>query len=231
MTRRVALLAILLIPAFTHADNWPAWRGPRGDCVSTERDLPTTWSATENVRWKVPLPEAGNSTPIVWGDHIFLTQALDGGKRRAVIAFQRKDGKKLWQQELPCTTEETSHKQNPPCAGSAVTDGKAVYAWFASAGVVAYEFGGEKLWHRDLGPIVSRWGHGSSPILYKNLLIVLHGPGEPESFLIALDKRNGKTVWKAPQASINSPVFGSWSTPVIVRVGDRDELIVPLPGD
>src|SRR6185295_2478349 len=104
--------------------------------------LPSAWSATDNVRWKVALPAPGNSTPIIWGDHVFLTQALNGGKQRALIAFDRKDGKTLWQKELPCTTVETTHKQNPHCSASPVTDGEAVYAHFASAGVVAYDFKG-----------------------------------------------------------------------------------------
>src|SRR5207249_3913349 len=163
-----------------HADNWPAWRGPRGDGTSTERNLPLKWSATENVRWKAALPEAGNSTPIVWGEHVFLTQALDNGKRRAVIAIDRKDGKKLWQSEVARDVAEPAHTPTPPCSASPVTDGEAVFAWFASAGVVAYDFQGKQLWQRDLGPIKSRWGNGSSPILYNDMLVLFHGPGEPK---------------------------------------------------
>ena len=226
-----SFLSLLLLSAYVGADNWPAWRGPNGNGVSAERDLPLTWGPEQNVRWKVPLPEACNSTPIIWGEHIFFTQGLDGGKRRALIALQRDDGKNRWQQELACDAVETSHKQNPPCSASPVTDGTAVYAYFASAGVAAYDFAGKKLWHRDLGPIQSRWGNGSSPVLYKDLLIVFHGPGEPATFLIALDKRTGKTIWKQDETAINSPVFGSWSTPIVIRVGDRDELIMPLPGE
>lgn len=211
--------------------NWPAWRGPDGRGIIDHDDIPLTWDARKNVRWKVALPGPGNSTPIAWGDKVFLTQALDGGKRRALIAFDRKDGKKLWQREVPCVIIETSHKQNPPCSASPVTDGQAVYAHFFSAGVVAYDLDGNRLWRRDFGPVVSRWGNGSSPIIYKDLLILFHGPGEPSSSLIALDKRTGKTVWKSDETAINSPVFGSWSTPVVVRAGERDELIMPLPGE
>jgi outer membrane protein assembly factor BamB len=159
------------------AGNWPTWRGPHADGVAEETNLPTTWSATQNVRWKVPLPEPGNSTPIIWGDHVFLTQSLDGGKRRAVLALDRADGKQLWQQAVPCAVKETTHRQNPPCSSSPVTDGQAVYASFASAGVVAYDFSGKQLWHRDLGPVQHVFGNGSSPALYKDLLIVFHGPG------------------------------------------------------
>src|SRR5688572_1271649 len=134
-----AVMISVVVTGGVLGDNWPAWRGPRGDGACDERGVPLTWSATENVRWKVALPEACNSTPIIWGDHVFLTQGLDGGKRRAVIALHRADGKKLWQKELPCSTLETTHKQNPPCSASPVTDGNAVYAHFASAGVVAYD--------------------------------------------------------------------------------------------
>lgn len=226
-----AILLVLILgrgPAF--ADNWPAWRGPRGDGVSAERDLPLTWTKKENIRWKVSLPGPGNSTPIVWGDRVFITQALDGGSRRALIAFRRSDGKRLWQEEVACPVKETSNTHNPPCSASPVTDGKAVYAYFASAGVVAYDLDGKKLWDRDLGPVVHKWGNGSSPVLYKDLLIIFHGPGEP-TFLTALDKRTGKTVWKKEETAINSNIFGSWSTPVIVKAGERDELVMPLPGD
>lgn len=223
-------LLFVVLTGLARAENWPAWRGSSSRGTSDERDLPTTWSATQNIRWKTALPGPGNSTPIVWGDRVFLTQALEGGKRRAVLALDRKSGKKLWQEELPCATAETSHPQNPPCSGSPATDGTAVYAHLASAGVVAYDLEGKKLWHRDLGAVLHKWGNGSSPILYKDLLIVWHGPGEP-SFLTALNKRTGETVWKQEERAINSPIFGSWSTPVVIRSGDRDELVFPLPGD
>lgn len=228
--KRVLSLFALFLASDVHGENWPAWRGPHGDGVSNEKNLPVSWSATKNVKWKVALPDIGNSTPIIWNEHVFLTQALDGGKRRALLAFHRADGSKLWQQELPCSVMETTHKQNPPCSASPVTDGEAVYAAFASSGVIAFDFTGKKLWHRDFGPLLHRWGNGSSPILYKDLLIVFHGPGEP-TFLVALNKRTGATVWKKEETAINSPIFGSWSTPVVARIGTRDELIMPLPGD
>src|SRR5262249_45202432 len=151
-------LTLLLAASLTRADNWPAWRGPHDNGISNERGLPVTWSATKSVRWKVPLPEPGNSTPIVWGDRIFLTQSLDKGKRRALVCYARSDGKKLWQHEVPCTVKETSHGDNPPCSGSPVTDGKAVYAAFGSAGVVACDFQGKQLWQRDLGPLLHVFG-------------------------------------------------------------------------
>src|ERR1051325_6295412 len=96
------------------ADNWPAWRGPNGDGTTTETKLPLTWNATENVRWKIPLPEPGNSTPIVWGDRVFLTQAE--GERRALWCFNRADGKILWQAGPTWKERERTHQTNPFCS-------------------------------------------------------------------------------------------------------------------
>jgi outer membrane protein assembly factor BamB len=227
----ITLPLFLILAAPLYAENWSAWRGADGTGISAERNLPSEWSPTENIRWKVALPEACNSTPIIWEDRVFLTQGLDGGKRRALIALDRKTGEKLWQCEHECSVKETSHRQNPPCSSSAVTDGKTVYAQFGSAGVAAYDFAGKQLWHRDLGKIVHVFGNGSSPVIYKNLLIVFHGPGEPSSFLVALDRGTGKTVWRSDEVALSHNLFGSWSTPVVVRAGDRDELIMPLPGE
>ena len=222
-------LAVIAISVPATAGNWPAWRGPDATGISSESGLPTHWSASDNVDWKVPLPEPGNSTPIIWGDRLFLTQSIDGGKRRALIAFNRNTGTVEWQEEVACNVEETTHRQNPPCSASAVTDGKTVYANFASGGILACTVDGKKLWHRDLGTVLSRWGNGGSPILYGDLLIVFHGPGKP-SILYGLDKTTGRTVWTSEETAINSPVFGSWATPLIVKTASRDEMIMPLPG-
>ena len=223
------LVTVVVISIPASAGNWPAWRGPTATGISNETGLPTTWSGSDNIDWKVPLPEPGNSTPIIWGDRLFLTQSVDGGKRRALMAFNRHTGAVEWQQEVTCDVEETTHRQNPPCSASAVTDGKTVYANFASGGILACSVDGKKLWHRDLGTVLSRWGNGGSPVLYGDLVIVFHGPGTP-SILYGLDKDTGKTVWTSKETAINSPVFGTWSTPLIVKTNSRDELIMPLPG-
>jgi outer membrane protein assembly factor BamB len=231
MCRNSAFAFILLaLPGVASAENWPSWRGPQQNGISTDRNLPLEWSTTKNVRWKVPLPEAGNSTPIVLGDRIFITQSLDKGKRRALICFARSDGKQLWQQEVECTVKETTHPDNPPCSSSPVADGEAVYANFASAGILACDFDGKKLWHRELGPLLHVFGNGSSPVLYKDLLIVFHGPGEP-TFMIALNKRTGKTVWQQKEHALNDKLFGTWGSPIVTRLGGRDELLMSLPGE
>ena len=228
----VSLLSLVssVLLSTAAADNWPAWRGADGTGISSERDLPTTWDSGRNIRWKVPLAEACNSTPVIWGDRVFLTQGLDNGQRRALIAVDRRSGKILWQRAVNCDVKETTHRQNPPCSSSPITDGNAVYAHFASGGVSAFTMDGQPLWHRDLGPLLHRWGNGGSPVLYGELLIVFHGPGEP-STMMAFNKRTGKTVWKTDEVGINSPIFGSWSTPVLVRAAGRQELIMPFPGE
>ena len=119
MWLRILVLGVIAGMAFpAMAENWPAWRGAEGTGISRETGLPVRWSRTENIRWKVPLAEPCNSTPIVWDGRVFLTQGLDKGKRRALIALDRTTGEKLWQQEVACDVEETSHTQNPPCSAS-----------------------------------------------------------------------------------------------------------------
>jgi outer membrane protein assembly factor BamB len=230
MIRLISVCVLLLSTRPSLAGNWPAWRGVDGSGISDEKNLPEEWSATQNIKWKLALPESCNSTPIVWEDRVFLTQGIEGGTQRAIIGVDRKSGKSLWQESVACATKETTHRQNPPCSASPITDGKAVYANFASGGILACTLDGKKLWHRDLGPVLSRWGNGGSPVLYGDLLIVFHGPGTP-SILYALNKNTGETVWKTNETAINSPIFGSWSTPIVVHVDGHDELIMPLPGD
>jgi outer membrane protein assembly factor BamB len=224
----VALLALGANPAA--ADNWPGWRGPAGNGHSAEKDLPLKWSGKENVRWKVDLPGPGNSSPIVWGERVFLTQSLDKeGKRRAVMCFQRSDGKLLWQKETAYDDVEPTHATNPYCSATPVTDGKRVVASLGAAGMICYDFEGKELWRYELGKFAHIWGNASSPILYGDLVILLCGPGERQ-FLLAVNKTDGKKAWQVdvPGGS-NKEYIGSWSTPIIARVGDHDELIACLP--
>lgn len=255
--------------AQARGENWPGWRGPHGTGVLEAGDgsaPPLTWSEKEHVRWQVPLPGPGNSTPIVWNDRVFITQSTDSDHRRMLMCFNRSDGKLLWQSGVVYAHHESTNSQNPYCSASAVTDGTYVVAYFGSAGLCCYDFSGKELWHRDLGKTNSWHGSGASPILYKDLCIVNAGPGT-EAALIALDKKTGAQVWKVspnkgaaaglaaffgrgseddgPPTSRPAGTFdnadmaadlsgaggmeGSWSTPLIVRVGDHDELIVPLP--
>lgn len=226
----IAALAFCFLVRPAAAENWPAWRGPAGNGVCNESQLPTTFSPTENVTWKTPLPAAGNSTPIVWDQRVFVTCPLDGGRIRSLMCFDRESGKELWRHEVPYPQTETIHRDNTFCAGSPTTDGERVYASFDSAGVIACDFSGKLVWSRDLGKLAHIFGPTSTPVLYHDLLIVHRGPGEP-THIIALDKRTGETVWDTPEVGKNHQLYGSWSTPVIYRAGDRDEFALSMPGE
>jgi outer membrane protein assembly factor BamB len=210
--------------------NWPAWRGPNGDGKSSEANLPTQWSPTNNILWKTPLPGEGNSTPIVWNNHVFVTCPIDGGKIRSLIGLDRNNGKQLWRRDFLYPQTETTHLDNPFCSGSPTTDGKFVYASFGSAGVVACDFDGHVIWHRKLPKLKHVFGLATTPVLYGDLLIIHRGPGEP-THIVALDTKTGQTVWDRPERAKNHKLFGSWSTPIIVRVGDHDELVLALPDE
>ena len=229
---RAPRTVVLCAAVPTFADNWPAWRGADGSGLSSEKNLPLTWSATENVCWKVELPERGNSTPSVWGDRIFLTQATDKSTKRAVMCLARADGKLLWKQETDYKDKEPTHPTNPYCSGSPVTDGTHVIACLGSAGMVCYDVNGKELWRKDVGKLIHIWGNSPSPILYGDLCIVWAGPGNIQK-LLALDKNTGKTVWEHDESGGKSgdgrPYIGSWATPIVVRVKDHDELLLGVP--
>jgi outer membrane protein assembly factor BamB len=235
--RRIFLISIVLLWAVlaASADNWPSWRGPEGTGHSKEQDLPLKWSQTENVRWKAPLPGPGMSSPIVWGDRVFVTQSLDrDGRQRALLCLDRKDGKQLWQKVVEYPEKESTYQSEPHYASSSpTTDGERVVAWFGSAGVYCYDFQGKQLWSRDLGKAEHIWGSASSPVFYGDLVILNFGPGE-RTFLIAMDKKTGKDVWKVDEPGGKygekpSEWIGSWSTPAIVRLPAGDELIMGWP--
>jgi outer membrane protein assembly factor BamB len=236
--------------ASAYAEDWPAWRGAAGLGISAETNLPLHWSTNQNVRWSVSLPEAGNSTPVVWGGRVFVTQALLKQSRRTVMCFDRSDGKLLWQAGPSWTENDSGGGANPPCTPSPVTDGQRVIAWFGSAGLYCFDLAGRELWRRDLGRQSHVWGYASSPVIYRDLCLLNFGPGQ-RSFLVALDKSTGRTVWQydvPPMKSdakweelggdlkewkrLGSPkvsdVSGSCATPLVVHAPGREEVIVPF---
>lgn len=223
------------------AADWPMWRGGvDGGGITTEKRLPLRWSPTENVRWRVPLPERGNSTPVVWGDRVFVTQPIAAEHRRTLMCFHRADGRLLWQSGVVYDQPEKTINANPYCSASPATDGERVIVNFASAGVWCFDFQGKELWRRDLGKLDHIWGYSASPLIQGDLCFVYHGPGSKSS-LVALDKHTGRTVWE-----FNEPVWatgdridgfkgktngvvGSFSTPILIKTGGQDELIMSFP--
>ncbi len=226
----LAALAAFATPAL--AENWPNWRGPGGNGKLAEEDFPTEWNAGEGILWKTPLPGPGNSSPIVWEDRVFLTQAEENGAKRSLMCFDRKDGKLLWKETVTYKKEEPSHKTNPHCASSPATDGILVYVWHGSAGVYAYSMDGKEIWKRDIGEYIHQWGNAASPVLFEETVLLHAGPGSQVK-LLALNRRNGETVWETPLPDAESADIkefkGSWATPLIVRNGSRTEMLLPLP--
>ena len=201
------LFTAAALPAF--GANWPGWRGPEGIGIAPEKNLPLKWSTSENVRWRAELPERGNSSPIVWGDRVFVTQALSGDKRRTVMCFDRADGKLLWQSGVTYTERESTQRDNPYCAATPATDGERVIASFGSAGLYCYDFAGKELWHRDLGKMEHGFGNAASPVIAGDLCFLNFGPDE-KARLIAVNKRTGETAWEAqpPKVEISEQPRG-----------------------
>ncbi|MEN9576972.1 MAG: hypothetical protein RL077_2333 [Verrucomicrobiota bacterium] len=241
-------LALAGVISLSHAANWPAWRGPLGTGITEEKNLPVHWARTENVKWRVALPEPGNSTPVVWGERVFLTQSI--GRQRTLLCLSRADGRTLWREDVTTKlAEDPTHQTNPYCSSSPVTDGERVIVWHGTDGLHCYDLDGKKLWGRDLGVQRHIWGYGSSPTIYGDFCLLNFGPGE-RNFLVAVEKHTGRTLWqhdedigygkvapspdakdaKAAKAAQNTATYiGSWTTPVIKRIDGRDQLLLSWP--
>lgn len=235
MKRIFAPLLIAAIAHLSHANDWPSWRGPGGDGkLPADEEYPTEWSPDKNLKWKVPLPGPGNSSPIVVGERIFLTQAADQGKKRSLLCFSTKDGTLLWERSIDYGKADQTHKTNPLCSASPVSDGNLVYAWHGNGGLHAYDLEGNEKWSRDLGDHYEhQWGaNAASPILYAGALIVHAGPGMTVN-LFCLEKTTGETIWEKelPDAySKDMKEFkGSWATPLIIDNDGRPEMLIGLP--
>ena len=221
------------------------WRGPLATGVAPNADPPVEWSETKNIKWKVEIPGRGSSSPVIWGDRIFLLTAIPAGvageeahKPRGgvnprvahqfkVIAINRADGKVVWEriarEEVP---HEASHQDNGTWASaSAITDGQHVIASFESRGIFCYDMNGTLVWQKDLGDKKMRneFGEGSTPALHGNTLVVVWDHFVPgESFIAALDKRTGEERWRVKRDEIDT-----WATPAIVEEGGRTHVVVP----
>lgn len=225
LTLRIALTIVLAATVTARAD-WPGWRGPSGQGFCEEK-FPATWDgkAGTNIKWKVPLENQGNSTPVVWGDKIFLTQANKGGTVRSLICLSRIDGSKLWQNDVSYEQKETNWNQNWYANASPSVDGQHVVVSFASAGMYCYNFDGKELWKRtDLGHWEHEFGSASSPVIYGDTVILWVGPNKKgRNFLLSVEKSTGKTVWEAEEKG------GSWGTPLITKVDGQDQLLLGVP--
>jgi outer membrane protein assembly factor BamB len=251
MHKRRILLALALAHLLLQAalGEWSQWRGPLGTGESPDGDPPIHWSATENIRWKQAIPGLGHSTPVIAGEHIFITTAVPYGERFdakkdtapgahdnfpvtsahafMVIAYNRQDGKKRWEHTV--TRErprEGGHFTGSLASNSPVTDGTFVYAYFGSRGLFCLDMKGEVVWEKDWGDMNTRHAHGegSSPALHGNTLVI-NWDHEDASFITAIDKRTGQQRWKKERDEMTS-----WSSPLIVEHAGRHQVILPATG-
>ncbi len=202
--RRLAALALLagcvtFAPSGADAENWPRFRGENGSGVSNETGLTSSWNA-DRVRWTVPVAGTGHSSPVIWGNKLFLTSASDTGTTRSVLCFDATTGKQLWTRSVELTANPKHPKSSWASATPAV-DGERVYAAFADVQhflLLAYDFDGNQIWKEDLGRFESQHGQGASPILFEDLVILVNDQDGPSS-ITARDKRTGRAVWTVPR--------------------------------
>ncbi len=228
---------ILINIHFVSAQDWPQWRGPMGTGAASSGNPPVKWSEKKNVKWKTRLPGTGYSTPVIWGDDIFITGAIstedkatsDGVVNSSkpvkfiVMSIDRTTGRLQWEklarEEIP---HEGINEFGAWATASPITDGKRVYAFFGSRGLYCYTVKGELLWEKDFGNMRIRksMGEGSSPVLYKDRLIV-NWDHDGQSFILALDAVTGKEIWRK-----NRYEGSTWVSPLIVEEGERVHVIV-----
>lgn len=250
--------SLLICVPFASADNWPEWRGPHGNGVSNEKGLPLHWGPDQNVAWRSPLGGQGVSSPIVFGEQVIVTsqvgrgdvrpgnhptlgqrgdfpeeQSIGGAPTDEVVflveAYDRRDGRRLWQYRLPAERTADSlpevHQKTNLANPSPGTDGERIYAWFGTGQFVALDMKGKLVWQKhlakDYGSYDITWGHSSSPTIYGDSLI-LQCDHTKASYLLALDRQTGKELWKADRGK----GLRSYSTPIVVPGPRGDELVV-----
>lgn len=233
MTRLLVTL-VFVLPAAALAEDWPGWRGPRRDGTATDAKYATTWTATENVAWKVPIPGVGHSSPVVSKGKVFVTTCLetegekDAPKKRQLLCLDRDTGKTLWARDVMAAKLEPKHKLNSYASSTPVTDGERVYVTFhdqPKLRVFCYDFAGNKVWDESPGEFHSVHGFSSSPLIFKDLLIV-NGDQDPKkdgkAYLVALDKLTGKEKWRIDRPNR----LRSYCPPVLIEVDGKPQMVL-----
>jgi outer membrane protein assembly factor BamB len=233
---RLAVFSLVVIFAAPSArgENWPCWRGPRGDGSSDESHVPVTWDGTkgENIVWKVEVPGTGHASPVVWEDRIFVASCLEGENDRLLVCLDRRSGQTLWQRSVMKSPLEKKHQLNSYASSTPATDGSQVYVSFlegnkageaqgAQMTVAAYDFEGNCRWLVHPGVFSSMHGYCSCPVLFEDKVIV-NGDHDGDAYLVALDRATGETVWKVPRENKTR----SYCTPIIREIGGRLQMIL-----
>jgi len=220
MTRLLACFTlVILIVAPAYSEEWSSWRGPRGDGTSTEKGVPLTWSATEKIRWKTPIAGVGHSSPIVFGDRIFVTSCEISDGKRLLVCMDRKDGKVLWEREVLKAPLERKHKLNSFSSATPCSDGQHVWVSFLEypeMRVFCYTVDGQLVWQANPGKLLSVHGFCTSPILHKDL-VILNGDQDALAYIVALDKTTGKERWRIDRPNKTR----SYCTPILIESPSR----------
>ncbi len=218
------LSAWLALAGRSHGEDWPQWRGPRGDGSSLETGVPVRWSDTQNIAWKVEVPGAGHASPIVWRDKVFVATCIEDRKERVLVCFDRATGKPEWQQVVLRSPLEEKHHLNSFASSTPATDGQMVYVTFLDQRdmvVAAYDFSGRQKWLVRPGTFSSKHGYCSCPVVFEDKVIV-NGDHDGDAYLVALDRATGRTLWKVDRENKTR----SYSTPIVRQIGPRTQMIL-----
>jgi len=215
--------ALFLFAMSAAGADWPGWRGPHGDGRSDEAGIPVKWSKTENIAWKVPIPGTGHSSPVIWGDQVFVTSCIEEEQKRMLYCFDRKTGEKKWEKVVLKAKLENKHKLNSFASSTPATDGKQIWVSFLDvdkALLVCYDFDGKEVWRKEPGKFESKHGFCSPPILYKDL-VILNGDHDGDGYLVALDKATGEEKWRAERPNKTR----SYCPPLLIEAAGRKQLV------
>lgn len=220
-------LALLGAACLARAEDWPVWRGPRGDGTSLEQNVPLHWSSTSNVLWKTPLPGQGHASPIVVGDRVFTVSALSATEERMLLCVDRETGTIRWTRAVVKAPFERKHPLNSHASSTPATDGELVYVAFLDRQemvVAACDYQGRQRWLVRPGVFKSMHGFCSSPLLFEDKVIV-NGDHDGDSYLVALSRQDGRTLWKTPRDNHTR----SYCAPLIRKIDGRTQMV--LSGD
>ena len=236
------VVLFFFVAGLIRAENWPGWRGPSGDGVSTGKGIPTKWSSTENIAWRIAVPGEGHSSPIVWGDKVFLTSSLTEKNKRILLCIDRLSGQTVWQRDVVQSPPETIHRLNSRASGTPATDGKQVYVTFMRAEgdkviapnvgserlitpgkiiVAAYDLDGNEKWKTNVGDFVSAHGFNTCPVLFEDS-VILNGDHDGDAYLVALDRQSGRERWRTRRENKTR----SYVTPIIREIDGITQMIL-----
>jgi len=200
---------------------WPRFRGPTGQGTVLDGTFPLHWGPEQNIVWKTEIPGRGHGSPVVWDNRIFIATASADGNERSLLCFDRTTGKLLWRETAPAPSDqEKLYSKNSYASSTPVVDGERVIAFFGNSGLFCCDVNGRRLWHRDLGRFITMHGPGTSPLLYKDKVIVIQYQNSGPTLFAAFDKQTGEPLWRHERENAMC-----WSTPVVLRIGDRDDLV------